>query len=220
MIDLIHGFQVVRDDYTFGGTKYLALKDWVPTLNSRHIIYAGSVFGWGAPAVAAACEKHDLQCSILISTSTYRPVWMDKMEKMRAQLIVTVPTPVEKLIDRANTMGGYVMPLGFNHPDFISIIANRAKEMEQPERAWVPVVSGTLLRALEQAWPETEFHGVCAARKHGYEGSAILHMAPEKFSVPASDPPPYNACPFSDAKVWQFVKTLGKPNDLIWNTNA
>ncbi len=218
-IEEIRGFKVVRDDYTFGGTKYHALIEWLPTLNSRHIIYAGSVFGCGAPAVAVACEKLDIQCSILMSTSTYRPAWLDKVEKMRTKLIITDPTPVEKLIERAEKMGGYVMPLGFNNPDFMACIVTRAREIEQPERAWVPVVSGTLLRALEQAWPYTEFHGVCAARKHGYEGSAILHMAPEKFSVPAAEPPPYNSCKFSDAKVWQFAKNLGHEGDLIWNTN-
>lgn len=219
MIEYIKGFQVVRDDYTFGGTKFIALKEWLPRLKTKHVIYAGSVFGWGAPAVAAACDKLKIDCTILISKSSYEPAWMERVEGMRAKVIWTDPTPVEKLIERAQTMGGYVMPLGFADPAFMNIIADRAREMIPPERAWVPVVSGTLLRSLELAWPDTEFHGVCAARKHGYEGPATLHMAPEKFSNPAAEPPPYNACTFSDAKVWQFASRLGKQNDLIWNTN-
>jgi hypothetical protein len=167
-----------------------------------------------------------MRCTLLISKSKYRPVWQDALENFPATVIWTDPLPVAQLNEMARQYPGTILPPGFAHPGFINTLLQRAQLSPfqaglkwPPARAWVPVVSGTLLSALEQAWPETEFHGVCAARSHGYKGSATLYTAPEKFSKPAINPPPYPACPFSDAKVWQFAARLGKQDDLIWNTN-
>ncbi len=178
------------------------------------------MFGWGVPALAMACQTLKMKCTILMSESDYVPPWMKRLDEMKTRIIMKRPTPVEILTQEATAYKEcHLLTSGFDYPGFRDAIAERAAELPAPERAWVPVVSGTLLRSLEQAWPETEFHGVCAARKHGYTGKATLHMAPEKFSNPAETPPPYPSCPFSDAKVWQFAVKLGKQNDLIWNTN-
>lgn len=222
MIETIEGFQVVRDDLLPGGTKRKALERWLPSMHADSFIYAGSVFGWGAPALSEACATLKLKCTILMSRSEYDPPWLEKVQSTPStKLIMVKPMPVEFMKDMAaeKYADSYLLPPGFDHPGFSDAITTRAQTMQAPERAWVPVVSGTLLRALEEAWPETEFHGVCAARRHGYEGPATLHMAPEKFSQPAQNPPPYPSCTFSDAKVWQFAAALGRPGDLIWNTN-
>jgi len=168
-----------------------------------------------------ACQTIKMKCTILMSQSSYEPPWMKQIKSMSTRLLIKKqPIPVDFLHDEA---GSYTectrLPLGFNDQGFLDALAAYASTAPAPARAWVPVVSGTLLRALEQAWPETEFHGVCAARRHGYEGKATLHMAEEKYSQPAENPPPYPACSFSDAKVWQFASRLGQQDDLIWNTN-
>ena len=172
-----------------------------------------------------------MRCTLLISRSKYRPVWQDALQNLPATVIWTDPLPVAHLNEMAQQYSGIHLPSGFAHTGFTNAIATRALQSSFPQgidgsgpkgppaRVWVPVVSGTLLSALEQAWPKTEFHGVCAARSHGYKGSATLYIAPEKFSQPALIPPPYPACSFSDAKVWQFATQLGKQGDLIWNTN-
>lgn len=156
-----------------------------------------------------------------MSQSSYEPPWLKQIKSMSTRLLIKKqPIPVDFLHDEAGSYTEcYRLPLGFNDQGFLDALANYASTAEAPKRAWVPVVSGTLLRGLEQAWPETEFHGVCAARRHGYEGNAILHMAEEKYSQPAENPPPYPACTFSDAKVWQFASRFGEDGDLIWNTN-
>jgi hypothetical protein len=168
-----------------------------------------------------------MRCTLLIGRSNYHPVWQDALRNFPATVIWTDPLPVVQLNEIAQQYPGMLLPPGFAHPGFKRALINRIlhnppsqqSEPWPPARAWMPVVSGTLLSALEQAWPETEFHGVCVARNHDYKGSATLHMASEKFSKPALNPPPYPSCPFSDAKVWQFTTRLGKQNDLIWNTN-
>ena len=217
----IDKFRIVRDDKIFGGTKRIALESWLPTLNVKQVIYAGSVFGWGVPAVAMACQTLGIKCTILMSQSSYDPPWMRAVQESSTRLLIKKqPLPVEILHEEAAAHNDwYRLPLGFDDPGFRTALADHARTTPAPERAWVPVVSGTLLRALEEAWPYTEFHGVCAARRHGYEGNAQLHMAPEKYSQPAQVPPPYPSCAFSDAKVWQFASKLGKQDDLIWNTN-
>lgn len=212
-----HGiFSIVRDDLVFGGTKRIALETWLPSLDTDHVVYSGSVFGWGAPALVAACETLGIECTILMSKSDYVPPWLDRAAH---KLVMTDPLPVEELNRRASEYNGLLLPSGFDHPGFIAAIAHRASMMEAPRRAWVPVVSGTLLRALEQAWPKTKLLGVAAAKNHGYTGKMTIYQSPEKFTKPALNPPPYPSCPFSDAKVWQFAAELGKQDDLIWNTN-
>lgn len=221
VIEQIGKFKVLRDDLTFGGTKRIALENWLPSLKANHVIYAGSVFGWGVPAVSMACQTLGIKCTILMSESKYQPVWLRQVQESSTRLLIKKqPLPVEVLHEEAEAYTDcYRLPLGFDDPGFRAAIGEYARTHPAPERAWVPVVSGTLLRALEEAWPYTEFHGVCAARRHGYEGNATLYLAPEKYSQPAETPPPYPSCSFSDAKVWQFASLHGLQDDLIWNTN-
>ena len=85
---------------------------------------------------------------------------------------------------------------------------------------WLPALSGVLARAACTAFPHLPVHTVSAARHAGDTGRAIVHMAPEKFHRPALTPPPYPACPFSDAKVWQFAEKMAVSGAFIWNMST
>lgn len=219
-LEKFSNFTILRDDTIFGGTKRIALETSLPHLHADHFIYVGTVFGWGAPALAAACHTLGKKCTLLISQSDYTPPWRATIETLGATLIWTPPTPIEILNQQAAQMDGHLLAPGFPFPEFAAALQTRAQALPiNPTRVWVPVVSGTLLTVLEHAWPDAEFHGVCVAKHHGYKGSATLHHAPEKFHQPAKNPPPYPSCAFSDAKLWQFAENLAKEGDLIWNTN-
>lgn len=215
-------FNIVRDDLIFGGSKKPALEAWLPKLGHENFAYAGSVFGWGAPALSEACAALGLSCVIALSKADYEPTWLERVAATPStRLECMEPAPVADLNCRlaSSYPACHVLPPGFEADGFRAALVRRALLIPAPARAWVPVISGTLLRALEQAWPDTEFHGVCVAKHHGYEGRATLYKAPEKFTQAARTPPPYPSCLFSDAKVWQFALSLGRDGDLIWNSN-
>jgi hypothetical protein len=114
------------------------------------------------------------------------------------------------------------LPLGFDSPEFISEMANVLKESIQtpPSEIWLSVVSGVLARAARLAFPKTQINAVCVAKNHGDLGHATPFIAPEKFYRPAITQPPYPACPFSDAKVWQFAEKQAVSDAFILNVGV
>ncbi len=49
------------------------------------------------------------------------------------------------------------------------------------------------------------------------KGRATKYVAPENFYAEAKTLPPYRTASSYDAKLWQFIKDLGKAGDIIWN---
>mmetsp|Transcript_12603 Transcript_12603/g.27015 ORF Transcript_12603/g.27015 Transcript_12603/m.27015 type:complete len:123 (+) Transcript_12603:365-733(+) len=90
-----------------------------------------------------------------------------------------------------------------------------------PRRLWLACGSGVILRALGSVWPKAKF-GVVQVGKTIYDDICegldfTLHVAPERFAEPASEPPPFPSVTNYDAKVWQFVDALAENGDVVWN---
>jgi hypothetical protein len=200
-----------------------ALLRYLPQLNHNHIAYVGSVYGSGAWAVAEACTQLGLQCSLFLAKSDYTPSWMPDLARTTAQLNWCHPTPVTDL--HASITRDYPalcnLPLGFDTPDFIATMATVMKDIlpTPPDELWLPALSGVLARAACLAFPNTDIHAVSAAKHPGDIGRAQRHHAPEKFHHSAKMPPPYPACPFSDAKVWQCAVQSPTTSKAVWNVS-
>jgi hypothetical protein len=209
---------IVRGDLIRGGAKTPALLNYLPCLNHTHFAYAGTVYGSGAWAVATACDMLGLDCTLFIAQSDYKPDWVtDCADK----IIWCDPSPVATLHETITSTRPdlYNLPLGFDTPDFITVMADVMRKTipASPAEIWVPCLSGVLARAACLAFPDTTIHAVSAAKHHGDIGRAIPHTAPEKFHRPALTPPPYPACPFSDAKLWQFAEKQAVSGAFLWN---
>lgn len=217
-------FHVIRGDMLRGGAKMPALLKYLPRLNHTHIAYVGSVYGSGAWAVAEACATLNLQCSLHIAKSDYTPPWLSDLDKTGATLHWHTPSPVEAIHKRITEDHPeiYNIPLGFDTPDFIEDMASVLRDSipSQPSQIWIPTVSGVLVRSACLAFPEAKIHAVSAARHHGDIGRATVHMAPEKYHKPALNPPPYPACPFSCAKIWQFAEKTAISGAYILNVSS
>lgn len=207
-----------------GGAKTLALLRTLPRLNHSHYAYVGSVYGSGAWAVAEACAQLNYQCTLFMARSDYAPSWLSQIEKIGANLVWRDPLPVQTLHTEItlNNPDMFNLPLGFESPEFISDMANVLKESIQtpPPEIWLSVVSGVLAHAVCLAFPKTKINAVCVAKNHGNIGHATAIIAPEKFYRPAVTPPPYPACPFSDAKVWQFAEKQAVSGAFILNVGV
>lgn len=212
-------FWVVRGDCILGGAKTLALLRWLPTLQTDHVIYAGSVFGSGGWAVALAARQLGIKATILMARSKYRPPWATDIE---SSIQWTNPLPVAHLHAMGDDIKGAVnLPLGFDTPDFIKIMANIALDTIPipPPEIWCAALSGTLARSLRLAFPDTPLHVVTPARLTASVPNAQMYLSPEKYHQPARTPPPYPSCPFSDAKVWQFAEKSAVSGAYIWNVS-
>lgn len=215
-IERLDDFWIAREDLLPGGTKRRALLKYLPTLNSNHFIYAGSVYGSGGWALAEACRDLGYSCTLVLSKAHYRPHWLDAI---RCEIEWVDPQPVEMIYNNLQDRKG-LLPLGYNEPLFMNCLAEvfRGITISAPE-IWMPCVSGTLIRSAQLAWPDIKMNAVCLAKHHGDLGHAVKYQAEEKYHQSAKLLPPYPANAFSDAKLWQFVSQLAAKNALIWNTS-
>lgn len=201
--------------------KMPALLRYLPTLNHTHFAYVGSVYGSGAWAMATACMHLGYKCTLFISKSKHTPPWLSDIEKTGAILNWCDPLPVEAIhqnVTKAHPQI-YNLPLGFDNPEFINDMAGILRESipTPPPEIWVSTLSGVLTRATSLAFPNTPIHAVSAAKHVGDVATSTLHFAPEKFHQPALIQPPYPACPFSCAKVWQFAQKTAVSGAYILN---
>lgn len=220
-----NNLNILRGDLIRGGAKTPALLRYLPTLGHTHFAYAGTVFGSGAWAVATACAELRVKCSLFIAQSDYTPAWLGDIPRLGAALHRVAPVPVAQIHDAITQDHPdlYNLPLGFDTPAFISVMTDVMRDVlagHTPREIWLPALSGVLARSACAAFPDAAVHAVSTARYAGDAGRAIIHMAPEKFHRPALLPPPYPACPFSDAKVWQFAEKTAVSGAFIWNVSS
>lgn len=218
-------FWVVRDDLVHGGTKQIVLREMLPGLQEKHFVYSASVYGKGGAALAFACAELGYQCTLFIAKSNFKPDWIDAVKALGARLIWTDAIPVAEIEvmawQYAVENDALCLPLGFDCEQFHTGLINYAQRLPfEPKELWCPIVSGTMAHALESAFPNAALKGVSVVKNHDYKGHGTVFDAQEKFVRGAAIPPPYPAWPYSDAKVWRFVKKHGVDDAVIWNSNA
>ncbi len=236
-IEQLDKFHIARDDLLPGGTKRRALEKWLPSLDSDHFIYVGSVYGSGGWALAEACKELGFGCTLYIPQSPYEPDWLNSLSlslrsfpspsfyegegsrEREISVIRTDPMPVQDLYDSLKDQKG-LLPLGYDDPYFKNCLADVFKSIDMaPSEIWMPCVSGVLVQAARQAWPDIPLNAVCVAKHHGDLGKARKYQASEKYHQRAQSLPPYPSNLFSDAKLWQFASRFALNNALIWNTS-
>lgn len=216
-------YHVLRDDIIAGGTKRRALNLLLQNITNENVYYAGTTMGHGALALAHACTDAGKTAHIFISGREEQ----DSIQKLRmagAQVYVQPPHPTAVLYgmtqEQARNHNGISLPPAFDTPAFEAALVESLKDFDISlySEIWTCAVTGTLTRALQRAFPVQMFKTVKVVKADCDLGPAQIFQAPEKYHQPAKAPPPYPACPYTDAKTWQFVKTQALPDALIWNT--
>lgn len=116
--------------------------------------------------------------------------------------------------------GATLLPFGLDVPLVRDGIATVADSLGlNPAQVFTVAGSGTLTRALQQAWPNAEFIAVQVGRTPEI-GKAKLLIAPEKFEDDAKVKPPFPSCSNYDAKAWRFIKQHAMQGALFWNVAA
>jgi len=216
------GFLVVRDDLIAGGTKTRAL----PVLigNAAEYVYASPVCGYAQVALAVIARQMSKRATVFCAGRQERHSLTLEAERNGARICEVSPGYMTVVRARAKQYcletGAVLLPFGLDDESFIRALADVARGLPvKPSEVWCATGSGVLIRALQLAWPEAQFHGVRVGAEPD-AGSATIYQAREKFDNPAKTRPPFPSCVNYDAKVWQIMKAHAKPGALFWNVAA
>ena len=215
-------FVVVRDDLVFGGTKERALLKWLPNIKHKVLVYASPAHGYAQLALARACLQFNKKAIIF---TAHRRILHDRTLEAQEHgaKVHKVPNGYLTVVQKAARVwaqehGAYLVPFGLDCPEFIKALVEEVTTTPyMPKEVWCAVGSGTLCRALQQAWPKATVHAVLVGKKDPNIGNAIRHVYPRPFTSSALDLPPFPSCPEYDAKAWELMRKAGKPGALFWN---
>lgn len=223
VVQTIEGITVVRDDLIAGGTK----RRVIPALltGSDEFVYASPAYGYAQVALAHTCREMGLRATIFTAKRNELHPRTVEAKKAGAKIVMVPHGYLSNVQSKAKAYcaasGSTLLPFGLDVPLVRDGIAQVAKSLHlNPMQVFTVAGSGTLSRALQQAWPNAQFIAVQVGSKPNI-GKASLLIAPEKFEDDAKIKPPFPSCSNYDAKAWQFVKKHASGSSvLFWNVAA
>tara|TARA_B100001179_G_scaffold141637_1_gene102298 strand:+ start:694 stop:1404 length:711 start_codon:yes stop_codon:yes gene_type:complete len=223
----IDDFNVIRGDKISGGLKQFALEQWLPEQPFDHFIYCGTVFGYGAPALAYAGKECGKKITIFLSQSKFTPHWLNDISDI-SNVVVKSPSSLDMLhqdaVELQKNLNGtsVILTPGSYGNGFNTKMAQVCKALvdgKHYQRMWVPVVSGTMLKVIESCFPSSEVIPVYCTKRPDYISSTskLRFQCHKKYHQTADVLPPYPSSHHVDAKMWSFIQEYGQKGDLVWN---
>lgn len=209
----------MRDDLFPGGTKARVLSclfDGRP-----EYVYASPVQGYAQIALAHAARAAGKTATVFCAARAKEHVRTAEARRAGAKVVAVRPGYLSVVQARAReycaSTGAKLLPFGVDCEEVIEALAGVARSLPiAPAEVWAAAGSGTMIRALQRAWPAARFFAVRVGAEPNV-GRAALLVAPEKFEQRAVSPPPFPSCDNYDAKVWQFIRQRASPGALFWN---
>lgn len=235
---------LIQDGIVPGGTKGRAAGDYLRTIDSKVIVYAGPATGYAQVALAHWGKILDKKIVLFLSGS--RPIYgFTKVTKYAKQINPSIEIHLGKILKdctqnainycsrSANNIAvqgaasPYLLKFGFDDELFISILGTKLLEAGleiEGKTVWITVGSGTVLRTLLSITKTTKFKCVTVGKgmyEDQYSPSdwtrLTIYKAPEYFTQDAVHQPPYNSLSNYDAKLWQFAMVDAQHDDYIFN---
>lgn len=236
--------RVVRDDLLQGGTKQRGLVPLLAGLPEKEFVMPAANDGMGQVALAVAAGMLGKTGTVFIAqrakeskatqlaralggnVKTVHPGYMT-VRKRRAQDYTAKR-------NSANPGSTRLFALGVDDPAFEAALLDELRAavprgFRKPQRLWVAVGSGLLMRVLGKLWPEAQLLGVQVGMRQpltqilGPERAKRARLFTEdtlKFEKATRDVPPWPSMLSYDAKLWKFIKRYGKEGDLVWNVGV
>lgn len=219
VVDRVGDFLVVRDDLILGGTKRRVVDRLIA--GYAEVVYASPAYGYAQVALAHAGNVTGTRVTIFTAA---RKQWHPRTQEAidAGARIVGVPygylsNVQSKAKAYAAQTGALLLPFGFDTPAFTTALSEVARSLPvTPSEVWSVAGSGTLSRALQQAWPDARCFAVQVGRTPDI-GRALLVKAPEPFEQDATEAPPFPSTSNFDAKAWRFFSRQASPGALFWN---
>lgn len=222
-VDTLGQWLIVRDDLVPGGTKQRVLPLFLSDAFDEYV-YATPAYGYAQIALAHSCAMMGKQATVFVAKRGQLHARTLEAKRAGAKIVQVPHGYLSNVQAKAKAYvevaGAMLLPWGLDFPEFIEGLANVASGLDvNPTEVWCAAGSGTLTRALQQAWPNAVHHAVQVGAKP-QAGRARVHIAPETFEQDAKKKPPFPSCSNYDAKVWQFFERYAAPGALLWNVAA
>lgn len=221
------GIHVVRDDLYPGGTK----ARFIPMLfdGADEVVYASPAQGGAQVALAMVARQLKKRCTIFVARrGTLHPRTVE-IKDLGAKVVQVDMGYLNVVQARAaaycKTTGAKLSPFGMDLPEAIETIASDARRIRmEPDEVWSAAASGTLARALAQAFPNARRHAVQVGRKlvPTDTDNAKVHIYPRPYEWrPQASVAPFPADPHYELKAWDVCRAQhGKGLVLFWNVVA
>lgn len=223
------GVRVVRDDL-ITGTKCRGGDLLLSRVEKKTVVYVQPRVGLAGVSILECAKRHDKDVVLFMPASKrishHQACTIERGARPMFKRIAAMPVLNFAAKAWAEENDAEFVPLGLKHPLVTAGIMRAAMEVDEPERAYVATSTGVLTRALQLAWPKTEFVSVCVARnmKAGELGRAFPITEPLPFAkeISPEKAPPFPSVLTYDAKVWPYVKEAAgriyaPENILMWN---
>ena len=221
------GIRVVRDDYLVGskvrGGDCLisSLPDSIDT-----IVYVQPRTGLAGVSLLDVAKRHNKKVMLFMPSSKrishHQARCIERGCDYSFHRIAAMPNlnkiAKEWADERPNT---FFIPLGLKHEMVTAGIVKTAMKIDPPDQVYCATSTGVLTRALQIAWPNTEFVSVCVARnmKDGELGKAEAVSEPLAFTKAeqSQNLPDFPVIDTYDGKVWKYIPKNSDKDILFWN---
>ena len=220
------GVSVVRDDLTVG-TKTRAGDLLISKIQSDTLVYCQPRVGLAGVSLCDVAQKHENKKIVLFMPSSkkvsiHQACCIEQGAIPHFKRIAAMPNLNSAAKKWAAENDAYFIPLGLKHERVTAGIVKAASKIKEPEEVWTVISTGVLHRALQIAWPNAKFYAVAVARnmKAGEIGHDNIISAPEAFTQPTKELPPFPSIDTYDAKAWRYIPKRSGRDILFWNVGT
>ena len=227
VVKVHEGVRVVRDDYLVGskvrGGDCLisSLPEHIDTL-----VYVQPRTGLAGVFILDVAKHHNKKVKLFMPSSKeismHQACCIERGAEVSFHRIAAMPNLNKIAKEWADEHdNSFFIPLGLKHEMVTAGIVKTATNIPAPEQVYCATSTGVLTRALQIAWPDTEFVSVCVARnmKKGELGKAEAVSEPLAFTA-AERPqnlPGFPVIDTYDGKVWKYIPKNSNRDILFWN---
>lgn len=235
---------VIRDDLLSGGTKQRGIIPFITKLQTKgieEVVYASPFCGFAQVALARACNKVNMKCTIVAERDPYTKTFSDTSKQIKdiAQIYLE-----NTLVEAENIAIRYKnssiapcikIPLGLNHDLFklyfktalYELWINICHQLDfTPDNVWIPFGSGTLAErfSLVITNPTNLICVDVGVSENAWNDSLIVKdpniiylKTNQPFHEPAVNLPEISSNKYYDAKLWDFVYNHAGHRDIWLN---
>ena len=218
------GVKVIREDAA-GSTKQRALSLLFSKITQDTVAYVAPREGYAPYAVLQTAKKFNKKVKMFFPASkrmseTQALLFENGLKEEDAHFERIAAMPVlNRMAQRwSEDNKAFFVPLGAKHSLVTAALIKTAYSMPfKPKSIAVATSTGVLIRALQIAWPDAEFHSVAVSRNlhEGEKGAAQFWSSPLPFLKDTSYEVPFPTYQNYDAKAFEYAVDNGV--ESMWN---
>ena len=220
---------VLRADLSPAGLKAWGAEQLVSQIKEDTLVYVAPRTGHAPHAIVKLAQMYGkkvvLFCPASKCVSNHQAAMLayDNVE-LRFIRIAAMPVLNKYAREWAERNGGKFLPFGLTGTPLVTAGLVRAFVYtgKFPEATVCAVSTGTMIRALQIAWPDAVHYGVAVARNmhDGEIGAAKVWSSHQAFQQKAHVQPPFPSTATYDAKAWEFFQEHAPANSIFINVGS